>query len=635
MPNYYIRRNNRRATMDAKIEDNWVELDTPEFTLATSSPAIAVPGGKLGVHIGRIGVTLSSAVPHGISNANSLLHGQVTRRYSADVPASSWSSFLTPERKEPRTRSAFALVNNIASVIAFAPNPGSPPTGQAPLPRRSSTASRSAWLHLLPANEPSEQGGALGLLDKDVPELIHSHMSEDGDDSVSSISDGSEAQMTRIYPSPPLFEQPQILILGPSAFLHESPVPLTSGTGTTSYTMDVDEQQLANMFTGSASSCDASSNQPISYRLAANASSTDPYLAAERLNDFLSPTYLGSTDEYYTSTDNRSARDDTLDSRRTDNQCERKLLIIGSRYDSQAGRSATTFTFTSELEPLEGTQYDVISLKSEFRKRHYSVHTLVSEEFDREAVLERLSEFLRSASKGDVRAIIFTGHALRILQDVVAIVPPYCPTEEDAIPAKLWEDTVKANTKPGVIVLSIFASCLSGGLMPQRVDLKPLSKISTADTSSANNVPIFITFASCGPEENSYESAVDLEADSCRLGDHFLRAITLAMRDSSSKDWDSFIAALDVNFAQIRQIGATCAAQSSRPCSTWLEDFPQNPVITTSDHRLPLYQSVFPSEISLIERPLTPVANHVNIADEFLAHVSLRGEIPEITHFTF
>lgn len=92
--------------MDARIEDNWVELDTPEFTLATSSPAISVPGGKLGVHIGRIGVTLSNAVPHGISNAHSLLQGQVTRRYSADVPTSSWSSLLTAERKEPRTRSA-------------------------------------------------------------------------------------------------------------------------------------------------------------------------------------------------------------------------------------------------------------------------------------------------------------------------------------------------------------------------------------------------------------------------------------------------------------------------------------------------------------------------------------------------
>ena len=195
MPSYYIRRNNRRATIDARIEDNWVELDTPKFTLATSSPAISIPGGKLGVHIGRIGVTLSNAVPHGVSNANSLLHGQVARRYSAEVPTSSWSSFLTPERKEPRTRSAcecyvswchttaismclgllVALVNSLASVIAFAPNPGSPPTKQAPLPTRSSTASRSAWLHLLPADEPSEPSGALGLSDSKNALYIHIH----------------------------------------------------------------------------------------------------------------------------------------------------------------------------------------------------------------------------------------------------------------------------------------------------------------------------------------------------------------------------------------------------------------------------------------------------------------------------
>lgn len=106
MPNIYRRRNNRRATMDSRIEDNWVELDTPEFTLATSSPAISVPGGKLGVHFGRMGVTLANAIPHGASHANSLLHGQVTRRYSSDATTSGWSGFLTPERKEPRTRSA-------------------------------------------------------------------------------------------------------------------------------------------------------------------------------------------------------------------------------------------------------------------------------------------------------------------------------------------------------------------------------------------------------------------------------------------------------------------------------------------------------------------------------------------------
>lgn len=106
MPRYYIRRNNRRATIDTRIEDNWVELDTPEFTLATSSPAISIPGGKLGVHFGRMGVTLANAVPHGASHANSLLHGQVTRRYSSDGTTSGWSNFLTLERKEPRTRSA-------------------------------------------------------------------------------------------------------------------------------------------------------------------------------------------------------------------------------------------------------------------------------------------------------------------------------------------------------------------------------------------------------------------------------------------------------------------------------------------------------------------------------------------------
>lgn len=614
MPNYYIRRNNRRATIDARIEDNWVELDTPEFTLATSSPAISVPGGKLGVHFGRMGVTLSNAIPHGGSHANTLLHGQVTRRYSSDVTTSGWSSFLTSERKEPRTRSAFALVNNIASVIAFAPNPGSPPTKQISLPK-TSASSRVVWHNLFPPNETSEQGEASDPADDDIPELTVSHASEEGDDSASSISDASEPSIAST------FEPSQILILGPRTVLYESPVPLTSGTRTPTYTIDIDEQQLANMFAGSGSSYDFSGSRAL---LAATASSTDPYLLTERQKDFPVSIHLSSTDEYRTPVGENFPQNAIRDSWHTADWRERKLLIIGSRYDPERRRSATTFTFASELDPLDGTHDDVQSLKSLFRKRAYSVETFVGEEFDKEAVLEKLSDFLRSAQDGDIRAIIFTGHALRTLDNIVAIVPPHCPNKEDVIPAKEWEETVKLNTKPGVIVLSIFASCSSGELMPQKISLKPLSNISEADISTPSDVPIFITLASCGPYEYSYESVVGLKNDCYRMGDHFLRALTLAIRESSAKDWQSLIAALDVKFAEIRQVGAICAAKAITPSLTWLEDSPQNPVLTSSDPHLPLYESVFPSEISLIERPSTPMTNPINISDEFLAHISLR-----------
>lgn len=298
----------------------------------------------------------------------------------------------------------------------------------------------------------------------------------------------------------PTFEQPQILILGPRTILYDSPVPLTSGTQTPTYIIDADEQQLANMFSGSRSSDAFSVSRAL---LAANASSTDPYLLTERQKDFPDSIRLGSTGAYCTPVDEHFFHNDIRDSWHTADRRERKMLIIGSQYDPEVRQSATTFTFASELDSLDGTKDDVKSLKSLFRKRAYSVETFVGEEFDKEEVLEKLSEFLRSAQEGDIRAIVFTGHALRTLDDVVAIVPPHCPNKEDVIPAKQWEETVKLNTKPGVVVLSIFASCQSGELMPQKINLKPLSNISEMDTSASSDVPIFITLASCGPFESS------------------------------------------------------------------------------------------------------------------------------------
>lgn len=48
-----------------------------------------------------------------------------------------------------------ALVNSLASVIAFAPNPGSPPTKQSPLPKPAKS-SRVVWHNLFPPNEALE-----------------------------------------------------------------------------------------------------------------------------------------------------------------------------------------------------------------------------------------------------------------------------------------------------------------------------------------------------------------------------------------------------------------------------------------------------------------------------------------------
>ncbi|KAG9121069.1 hypothetical protein FRC07_003117 [Ceratobasidium sp. 392] len=314
----------------------------------------------------------------------------------------------------------------------------------------------------------------------------------------------------------------------------------------------------------------------------------------------------------------------------------RKLLVIGSNYDCE---QASNFVYQQGLRALQGAEHDAKSLKSAFRKRAYSVDTLVGSEFDRDTVLEKVVSFLQNPTKpGDVRAIIFTGHTQRIYQGAVALVPPFSRGEGDLIPADLWEETIRRNTQPGVIVLSIFASCMSGGLMRQKVDLKDLGPMPATDTAATPNTPIFVTFASSEEHHSSYESTVGFNQDGTpRTGDHFLRALTLAARESNITDWQSFIETIQRNFDQLRLIGAYCAEMGSNPDVTyesWLENSPQRPVISASRLHLPPFESVFPSEISLVEAPTTPV-NPTNLAEEFLAHIRVRGEFPEISHYTF
>ncbi|KAG9093700.1 hypothetical protein FRC06_011407 [Ceratobasidium sp. 370] len=609
--------------MDARIEDNWVELPTPEFALAASHPAIAVPGGRLGIHFGRMGVALSNAVPHGISHANSLLLGQATRRSSTIcIARDNWAESLVPEKKGLRTHSALAVVNNLASVVAFAPNPGSPPSEIPSLPSERPAVPKTKW-HALFADDGVVQHYGSEKAPGQSPTNITRAQS---DSAYGASRTPTEPQRASTCPFPSssnresIFESQYVFVNARESGLFDSPPPFSSGFNAPH---DVDDERIPTIIEGVGSFCDIANRQASNET---NLSSTDDYYSAEFL-DYPAGVRQDSTDVYYTPTSNEFPSEEV----------ERKLLVIGSNYDC---KRASTFVYRQSLRSLRGAHFDAKSLKSAFRKRAYSVQTLVGNKFDRGTVLEKVTSFLRSAKKpGDVRAIIFTGHAYRMHQGTLALVPPLCRGEGDLIPADLWEKTVRENTQPGVIVLSIFASCMSGGLMRQRVALKDVSSSPPPDGKVSLNTPIFVTFASSEEHQLSYESTIGLNEDgSDRPGDHFLRALTLAARERNVTDWQSFIGTIQRKFDELRLIGAYCAERASNSSMTgesWLERSPQHPVMSASQSHLPPFESVFPSEISLVEVPTTPVDNPTNLAEEFLAHIRLRGEFAEISHYTY
>ncbi|KAG8735901.1 hypothetical protein FRC10_010026 [Ceratobasidium sp. 414] len=599
--------------MDARIEDNWVELPTPEFALAASHPAIPVHGGRLGIHFGRMGIALSNAVPHGISHANSLLLGQTTRRSSTIGTArDNWADVLVPEKKGLRTHSA----------LAFAPNPGSPPSEAVSLPAERPTVSKTKWHALFADDGVVQHYGS-----EKAPGQLSANVTRAHSDSAYGsprTPTGPQRASTCPFPSSSnresIFDSQYVFVDARDSGLFDSPLPFGSG-----FNPPQDDERIPTIIEGVSNFCDIVDRQYTQGSNETNVSSADDYYSAEAL-DFPTGVHQDSTDVYYTPTSNEFPSEEV----------ERKLLVIGSNYDC---KRASTFVYRQSLRSLQGAHLDAKSLKSAFRKRTYSVQTLVGNQFDRGTVLEKVASFLRSAKKpGDVRAIIFTGHARRMYQGAVALVPPLCRDEGDLIPADLWEKTVRENTEPGVIVLSIFASCMSGGLMRQRVDLKDLSSFSPPDEKASPKTPIFVTFASSEEHQLSYESTVSLNEDGTpRTGDHFLRALTLAARERNVTDWQSFIETIQRKFDQLRLIGAYCAELGSGSDVThesWLERSPQQPVISASQLHLPPFQSVFPSEISLVEAPTTPVDPPTNLAEEFLAHIRLRGDFPEISHYT-
>ncbi|KAG8737638.1 hypothetical protein FRC10_007980 [Ceratobasidium sp. 414] len=253
----------------------------------------------------------------------------------------------------------------------------------------------------------------------------------------------------------------------------------------------------------------------------------------------------------------------------------RKILIIGSPYDRNERRTATMFSITTLYATLE----DKEDLKDAFQQRGYSVHSLVNSQFTREEVLQRVAHFFRDAKSGDVRAVVFTGHAYREDNGPVMLIPPQCSGAEEAISEKDWEENIRKHAKPGVVVFSILAHCL-GDFMTQELDLRQWHDVIQRDqTSSTEAGPIFVTFSATSGGTSAYESA--LIADSSRATDHFIHALLSTMRNTGVHDWGSFFRVFEGEF-QMARAAASQVYLDRPPGEKWREDNPQNPFFSAS-----------------------------------------------------
>ncbi|CUA77744.1 Dual oxidase 2 [Rhizoctonia solani] len=321
---------------------------------------------------------------------------------------------------------------------------------------------------------------------------------------------------------------------------------------------------------------------------------------------------------------------------------KRKVLLIGSGYSDPEFETTSSDLDYAGLHSLPGVEEDFGSLTSVFKQRSFMVETLFGDWFDGKTILQWVKMFLNDANEGDVRVIIFSGHAaLTQVDQKLALIPPsgYIGItdlpDERLISADTWRETVKNSVQPGVVVVSIFSACMAGALMSQPINMKDYDSLIPIEAAQTSSVPIFLTLASSRDNESSYESVVgpphrqDSQDDSFRYGDHFLRALTLALE--SALDWKGFIEDLEEKFSQLRMIGAICAAHDPDDRDpNWLETHPQNPVFTTSHPKLPDFGDIFPLATPPGPRDLVKDLP-TNLTKEFLAHISLCDKVTEIT----
>ncbi|CAE6339082.1 unnamed protein product [Rhizoctonia solani] len=235
----------------------------------------------------------------------------------------------------------------------------------------------------------------------------------------------------------------------------------------------------------------------------------------------------------------------------------RKILIVGSSYKDH---SQVKKMFS--IETLDGALEDRNRLKTFFKERSYSVQTLFEEGFNRERALARIAQFLADAESGDVRAVVFTGHGYTDSNGTVSLVPPECSEKSEVITRAEWDQNIRNNSRPGVIVFSIMAHCFSGEVMRQCLDSHIWD--APAEASASKDEPIFLTFAAS--DETAYESWVtrdsSLQSRSC---DHFIHALIGAIQsiDVNTGTWNEFFEAFDWHFQRAR----SCASWQDKQCT--------------------------------------------------------------------
>ncbi|KAG8693212.1 hypothetical protein FRC09_010655 [Ceratobasidium sp. 395] len=265
------------------------------------------------------------------------------------------------------------------------------------------------------------------------------------------------------------------------------------------------------------------------------------------------------------------------------------MLIIGSNYEADTGRTSTRLSTVSAWDPLPAMQHDVVDLESTFRTRGYHVETMPHECFDRQGVLDEVARFLQCALPGDVRAIVFTGHSTETSEGPPAMVLPGIHSEF-TITSQDWNRNIRANARPGVIVVSILATCFAGGFVDQGVRITDFAHLKEVEDCASFNAPILVTFSSSGSQERSYESPIHEHEPRDR--DHFLWALATTAREPSVRTWQQFNTKLRDAFALARTAGSMYAGEGAL---RWMWDHPQCPVFaTTTPGFIPPLHSIFP-----------------------------------------
>ncbi|GAB1525627.1 ICE-like protease (caspase) p20 domain protein [Rhizoctonia solani] len=272
-------------------------------------------------------------------------------------------------------------------------------------------------------------------------------------------------------------------------------------------------------------------------------------------------------------------------------RCPRGLLIIGSSHREP-------HAYMTDLAPLMSTHNDRNRLRTAFQSRRYSVETMVEHEGNKGAILRRVGNFLASAEAGDIRMIVFTGHGTKIGEDrQFAIIPSQCASDNDTISSAEWQSTILESAGAGVVVVSVFAACMSGGMISgQAVKLTNFERIidSQSSTPTLPSGPIQIILSSSGDNQSSFEYRTPPHTPS-DWHDYFLWALAETARRPEVDSWESFLTTLQATFTYVRAVGLRSSSYEYPRDLDWLLQHPQTPRIYVSS-QVPDFNQFMPPQ---------------------------------------